>query len=650
MAARIVLLIGLLAVSGHHSLATSALGRLAVDKCGYLPGIDDPVCEVSVYDIATGYSWIVGSGYDAALSSNGTHVAYFEGPGIENPPAEQFGLTVVDLNNASRRTIPQHGGEPAWSYDGRIAFRSYRSGSPELYVINADGSGLRQVTSGIGFDGQPAWSSDGRIAFRCRTGEYQIDICSIRADGTEFTRLTTLGNAVAPAWSADGTRIVIERLTGPMAILGADGSISDLAPHGAHYPTWADATHIAFSSVPSFVFCTPYEPFPCGYLYVYAVNLDGTDLTMITAGDHPSWGPSSGGLPPTPEFNVSCTLLVCTFDGTSSRDDGSIASYLWKFGDGSSASGSRPVHTYAAGGAFTVELTVVDNTGTRGSTTRLLNVTSSPPVASFTIDCRGLACAFDASGSTDQDDGIASYWWVFGDGGSASGRFAGHTYVPGNYQVTLTVRDFAGATDTTSMAISVANLPPVATFNYSCDPFAACSFDGSASHDLDGSVVSRMWLFGDGAEATGSFVTHTYAAAGTYLVSLTVTDNYGTTTTRSSNVSVQRTVLHIGDLDGVKQIQKKTWTASVTVVVHDHEHRPVFASVSGVWSTGMPTSCNPDSSGICTLVAFFPLSASKVTFTVQGVGTSVGTALYDPQRNHDVDGGTNGTSITLTRR
>jgi PKD repeat protein len=75
----------------------------------------------------------------------------------------------------------------------------------------------------------------------------------------------------------------------------------------------------------------------------------------------------SGGstnTPPTASFTSSCTGLTCTFDGSGSSDPGgSIVSYAWDFGDSLSGSGVTTSHTYAAGGTYTVTLTVTDNGG-----------------------------------------------------------------------------------------------------------------------------------------------------------------------------------------------------------------------------------------------------------------------------------------------
>ena len=76
--------------------------------------------------------------------------------------------------------------------------------------------------------------------------------------------------------------------------------------------------------------------------------------------------------PPTAAFTATCTGLTCSFDASASSDDGTIASYAWTFGDGQSTTTTGPTvsHTYAAGGAVTVGLTVTDDGGKTDTTTR----------------------------------------------------------------------------------------------------------------------------------------------------------------------------------------------------------------------------------------------------------------------------------------
>ncbi len=81
------------------------------------------------------------------------------------------------------------------------------------------------------------------------------------------------------------------------------------------------------------------------------------------------------------------------------------------------------------------------------------------------------------------------------------------------------------------------NTPPVASFAFTCTDLA-CAFNASASYDLDGSLVSYAWNFGDGTTGSGVTANRTYAAAGSFNVTLTVTDNEGATGNASQTVAV----------------------------------------------------------------------------------------------------------------
>ena len=163
--------------------------------------------------------------------------------------------------------------------------------------------------------------------------------------------------------------------------------------------------------------------------------------------------------------------------------------------------------------------------------------TSAPnvaPNASFTSSCTNLTCSFNGSGSSDSDGTISSYSWSFGGTGvTASNTFAS----AGTYSVTLTVTDNDGATGTSTQSVTVtappANVAPTASFTSSCTDLT-CSFNASGSSDSDGSIASYSWSFG----GSGVTASNTYGSAGTYNVTLTVTDNDGATGTSTQSVTV----------------------------------------------------------------------------------------------------------------
>lgn len=163
---------------------------------------------------------------------------------------------------------------------------------------------------------------------------------------------------------------------------------------------------------------------------------------------------------------------------------------------------------------------------------------NQPPVAAFSVVTNGLNATF-TNASSDADGQIVAYAWRFGDGTTSTSASPAHAYAAaGTYTVELTVTDDRGAKAVSTKPVTVtaipANKPPVAAFTVAVNGLTAQFTDGST--DPDGRIVSRAWSFGDGGSATSANPAHSYAAAGSYTVRLTVTDDSGATAT------VQRTV------------------------------------------------------------------------------------------------------------
>ena len=150
------------------------------------------------------------------------------------------------------------------------------------------------------------------------------------------------------------------------------------------------------------------------------------------------------------------------------------------------------------------------------------------------------------------------------------------------------------------------NAPPTAAFSASCDVLL-CSFDGSASVDPDGTLVAYAWTWGDGNTGIGVTTSHTYAAPGTYLVTLNVTDDGGADDSASQSVTPTAAVeiVRVSDLEGESIEGKgKRWQPRLAVAVVDRTGGPVAAAdVSVSWSgdtSGSATTAT-DAGGIATI-------------------------------------------------
>ncbi|WP_448518712.1 PKD domain-containing protein [Rhodoflexus sp.] len=253
-----------------------------------------------------------------------------------------------------------------------------------------------------------------------------------------------------------------------------------------------------------------------------------------------------------------------------------IVEARWNFGDGSpilTESGADALnsvsHTYAAAGVYTVTLTVISNTGCQAVQTE--NITLHPqPVPNFTFTqvCHNAPTTFTNASTVPTPIGfgtapqIVTSLWNFGDGntqtltGANAMNAATHTYAnPGVYTVRLTVTTDAPNACTQFIEYDVEVRPnPVAVFTSAgaacIDPAGFTFTNTSTIASVAGlaatpQIVESRWNFGDGSPLvvlTGAnaldAVTHVYALAGTYPVTLTVVSNTGCTHSTTQNFTV----------------------------------------------------------------------------------------------------------------
>jgi PKD domain-containing protein/WD40 repeat protein len=498
---------------------------------------------------------------------------------------------------------------PTWSPDARyIAFVR----GTDLAVMAREGGEPVNVTNTPGWEGPPAWSPDGlRIAF-VSDRDGQPDLYLMNPDGSNAVRVTSHAGVRwgRPAWSPNGQRLAFDCEVEPgnedICVVGTDGSNlirltndpgRDIGPAWAALP---GGEKIAFATT-RFV----------DELVLVVMNVDGSGVSMIRGygGWNPAWSPDG----------TRIAFISNAFDGTYQglfvmNADGSNVSLVTDYADWPAWIPGR-LH------------------------------------ANFGIYCESLTCSFDAASSVGS---IATYTWDFGDQTTGSGSAANHVFADGgHYAITLTVTDMNGATDTDSRTIYL-NFPPVASFIVSCEGLE-CIFDWSASYDPDGTGVLVNWDFGDGTGSwywvgtSNSVGRHTYAVAGTYTATIRVADSYNSrsSTSRTFTLGPPPPSMHVGDLDWWKGTPPTS--IAVAIWVHrDNEAGLGNAVVTALWNDQIAASCTTNGAGRCVISRTG--TKPKTATSLRIVGVTLNGVVYDSAANHDADGDSDGTTITMAPR
>jgi len=229
----------------------------------------------------------------------------------------------------------------------------------------------------------------------------------------------------------------------------------------------------------------------------------------------------------------------------SSDPDGTIASSVIRFGDGTSASGLTASHKYSSPGVYTLTATVTDNLGASSSagtsvTVKAPEVIVSSPAGGAILPQQVHVVASGFSGNPV----VAMQIYVDGTivySVNSANLDATITVASGSH--TLLVKGWDNAGQNFSKALSVTiNKPPVAALSLSSGSIlvgGSVTASAAASTDSDGTIAGTIISFGDGSSASAVSATHQYKTAGTYTVKATVADNMGATSTASSTVVVK---------------------------------------------------------------------------------------------------------------
>ncbi len=208
--------------TASQDMARTVAHRFADEIISRLGGGINGIAETKIYFVSnrTGSKEIWVMDYDGAnqhaithlgtvsmsprVSPDGSRVA-FASLDKEGWVIRMFSLDLGRMVSFPAGTVGSYNQSPAWSADGsKLAFSSARSGHPEIWVADAGGGNVHQITS-FGADASPAWNprTGAQLAFLSgRTGEPQIYVMDL--DGSNVQRMTDSGYAISPSWSSNG--------------------------------------------------------------------------------------------------------------------------------------------------------------------------------------------------------------------------------------------------------------------------------------------------------------------------------------------------------------------------------------------------------------------------------------------------------------
>ena len=271
----------------------------------------------------------------------------------------------------------------------------------------------------------------------------------------------------------------------------------------------------------------------------------------------------------------------------------------------------------------------------------------------------------DGSSSSDPDGSVITYEWREGSNFVAFGATPAVFLPVGAHTLTLQVTDDRGATASDTVAITVrANLPPVANAgpnqiltDTGGDNSEAVLLNGSGSSDPDGTIVSYVWRKGTTVIALGATPDAVSLPVGVHTITLQVTDDRGATASDTVDIAINgatppgTSTVHVGDLDGSSAGSKNTWSAVLSVTVHDTSHRAVAgATVTGAWGGALtgPGTCTTGADGTCVIASGSVRKRdSAASFTISGIAASG--LSYAAGDNHDPDGDSTGSAISIAK-
>lgn len=465
-----------------------------------------------------------GSGlYNTSILQNPTHS--FTGPGIYNV------RLIITSSSLCKDTLII----PVSIFQGPLAefnFTSACAGDTTYFTDNSTGNAAAVVSWSWNFgDGNSSTLQNPKHRY-ANSGNYSVNLVVTDANGCT---------------SVKNRQVVVNPLPSPLFqfsgnCVGQPTFFSDFSNgSGASITTWGwdfgdpSSGVLNYSGIqnPSHIY-----------------NVAGTytvTLTIINANGCQNVTTQALVIIPAPianfTFASTCAGQPVNFTNTSTSNGGTLNSFFWDFGDGSTSTLQFPVHTFVNPGIYQVSLTV---SNTNGCVANVVKPVTIDPVPSANFDylrpnCFGDTTYFVNLTSATSGSGL-TYLWDFGDGNSSTLKNPRHLYTnSGTYQVTLVVQSSNGCQGSKTKSVKV-NASPISGFVYSNITCSQLQFSGN-SYDPDTTITAWYWNFGDpgsGINNTSSIQNpqHNFSQAGVFNVQLMTVNAYGCSSSINQSVTI----------------------------------------------------------------------------------------------------------------
>ncbi|HEX6913819.1 MAG TPA: PKD domain-containing protein [Chitinophagaceae bacterium] len=237
---------------------------------------------------------------------------------------------------------------------------------------------------------------------------------------------------------------------------------------------------------------------------------------------------------PVVDFTADTTKACKPAFTVNFQATGGATGFAWSFGDSTTSTAQNPTHTYQTSGEFTVRLTATNSTGCVGTVEKAAFVKIVPPAVSISNLPVNDGCtpySFSPIANVNATEGVASYFWDFGNGYTSTLPDPSYTYTtPGSYTIKLRVQTNGGCVDSVVYQNGV-NIGSGVDLDFVANPATTC-VDQPVSFSMTSSATptSYQWYFGDGDSASTAAPIHNYKNAGKYSVTLMI--KYGNCTSK----------------------------------------------------------------------------------------------------------------------